>query len=95
MKKITSLFVLLFVAGTLLTNAAIFIKYYNGDSNDSVFKVKSCGSTSEVKFDHGTTSTVTIQTGCAEAVVTTSCGDVTLKDNMKVSIKNGCIKIEN
>lgn len=94
MKKSITLFAFIFVCGISSMNAAIFIKYYNGDSNDAVFKVKSCGSTSEVRFDHGTTSTVTIQTGCSDAVLTTPCGEVTLKDNMKISIKNGCIKIE-
>jgi hypothetical protein len=95
MKNLSILFVFTLLFAFSSANAGIFIKFYNGDSNDLVCKVKSCGSTSEVKFDHCTTSTVTIQTGCSEAVLTTSCGEITLKDNMKISIKNGCIKIEN
>ncbi|MEI6311708.1 MAG: hypothetical protein WCP57_05550 [Bacteroidota bacterium] len=95
MKKFISLCTIIFACGILTSQAAIFLKYYNGDSNDAIFKVKTCGSTTEVKFDHSTTSTVTIQTGCSDAVIITSCGEVTVKDNMKVSIKNGCIKIEN
>ena len=95
MKKISTLVTLLFVFGYMTMNATVYLKFYNGDSKDAIYKVKSCGSTTEVKFDHSTTSSVTIQTGCDDAVLITPCGEVKVKNNQKVTIKNGCVTVEN
>lgn len=87
-----------FLAITMLfagiLDASIHIEYYNKDSKDYEFNVKTCGSSTTVEFDHSRTSSVTIQSGCNEAVISTSCGKVTVKDGDKVVISNGCIKIE-
>ncbi|MGB1247572.1 MAG: hypothetical protein ACPG4Z_01710 [Chitinophagales bacterium] len=75
-------------------DAAIYIKYYNKDSNSYEFDVKTCGSSKTVEFKGSTTSSVTIQSGCDEAVIYTDCGEITVKDDAKVTIKDGCIIIE-
>jgi len=73
---------------------AVTLKYINKDSKDYEFKVKSCGSTTKVEFDKSKTSTVTIQTGCSDAVIFDKCGEVKVKQGDKVIIKDGCIKVE-
>lgn len=76
------------------TFAGITLRYYNKDSKTHEFKVKTCGSTKEVEFGSSRTASVTIQTGCSDAVIYTDCGEVTVKDGMKITIKDGCIKID-
>jgi len=73
--------------------AGITLRYYNKDSNDHEWKVKTCGSTKTVEFDKSKTASVTIQTGCSDAVIYTDCGEVTVKDGDNITIKDGCIKI--
>lgn len=72
--------------------AGTTLRFYNKDSQDRTFKVVTCGNHTEVSFYHSTTSSVTIQ-GCSDAVITTSCGDVKVKDGDKVIIENGCVKV--
>jgi len=92
MKKLAALTLCLLLAAS--TFAGTYLKYYNADSKDYVFKVVTCGNHTEVKFDHSTTSTVTIQ-GCSDAVITTPAGDIKVKDVDKVEIRNGVLKIVN
>lgn len=90
MKKIFALF--LAVTFVCSAFAGTTLRYYNKDSKDYTFKVKTCGNSTEVTFSHSTTSTVTIQ-GCSDATITTNCGEVKVKDNEKVIIQDGCVKV--
>ena len=90
MKKITTLFLTLaFISSAY---AGTTLRYYNKDSKDQNFKVTTCGNHTDVTFSHSTTSSVTIQ-GCSDAVISTSCGDVKVKDGDKVVIQDGCVKV--
>lgn len=73
---------------------AVSLRFYNKDSKDHKFKVKICGSTKTVEFRRSRTSTITIQGSCREAVIYTDCGEVTVKDDQRIIIKDGCIKID-
>ena len=76
------------------TAFGIFLKYYNKDSKSYEFKVKTCGSTTKVKFDSSKSSSVTIQSGCSDAIIFDKCGEVKVEKGDKITIKNGCIKID-
>lgn len=91
MKKLalTSLAVVALLASSF---SAVTIRYYNKDSKSHTFKVKIDGSSKEVTFDASKTSSVTIQGGATECVVSSSCGDITLKSGDSIEIKDGCIK---
>lgn len=71
----------------------VSLRVYNKDSKDHKFKVKICGSTKTVEFKRSKTTTVTIQGSCRDAIIYTECGEVKVKDNQKITIKDGCIKI--
>ncbi|AUP81531.1 hypothetical protein C1H87_04390 [Flavivirga eckloniae] len=71
----------------------ITLRYYNKDSKDYEFKVKSCGSTTKVKFGKSRTASVTIQTGCSDAIIYDNCKEVEVKKDDKITIKDGCITI--
>ncbi len=73
--------------------ASVYIKYYNKDSQTHKFKVKKNGSTSTVEFRGSTTGAATIQGSGDTAIIVTKCGEVKIKTNSKIEIKNGCIKI--
>jgi Tol biopolymer transport system component len=73
--------------------ASVYIKYYNKDSQKYVFKVQMDGSTKEVTFNGSTTSASTIQGSGKKAVIETSCGNVEIKDDSKIEIVKGCIKV--
>ncbi|MCW3126119.1 MAG: hypothetical protein JWO03_1777 [Bacteroidetes bacterium] len=73
--------------------AGVTLRYYNEDSKDYTFKAKTCGSDKDVTFDHSRTSTLTIQSGCSDAVISTSNGDVKVKDGDKIHIKNGKVEV--
>lgn len=95
MKKIKSLLAIILLMSVFTSaNAAIYIKYYNTDSKSYKFKVKTCGSTKSVEFGSSKSSSVTIQSGCDDAIIYTDCGEITLKDDDKIKIKDGCIIIE-
>ncbi|MDO5981875.1 hypothetical protein [Flavivirga spongiicola] len=72
----------------------ITLRYYNKDSNDHEFKVKTCGSTTKIKFEKSRTSSVTIQTGCSDAIIYDNCKEIKVKKGDKITIKNGCITID-
>ncbi|NJL64490.1 MAG: hypothetical protein HC903_25035 [Methylacidiphilales bacterium] len=96
MKK-ALLLVILATMPTLLFSspslAAVYIKYENKDSEKHVMKVQMDGSSKEVTFNGRTTGAATIQGSGKNAVIETSCGKVEVKDDSKVEIKNGCIKV--
>ena len=74
--------------------AAVYIKYSNQDSQKHVMKVRMDGSTKEVTFEARTTGAATIQGSGRAATIETACGNVEIKDDAKIEIKNGCIKIQ-
>ncbi|WP_413200611.1 hypothetical protein, partial [Nostoc piscinale] len=63
------------------------------DSTKHVMTVKMDGQTKEVTFNSNTTGAATIQGSGKVAVIETSCGKVEIKDESKIEIKNGCIKV--
>jgi len=96
MKKVISLFVLTAISTLNFANAAsasVYIKYFNKDSQKHVFKVQMDGLTKEVTFNASTTSASTIQGSGRVATIETSCGKVEVKDDSKIEINKGCIKV--
>ena len=87
---------LLSIAFLLVVNlaSAFTIKYYNKDSKNHTMEVRSNGSTQKVEFTSSTSGSTSIQTSASEVEIKTSCGWVKVKDGAKISIKDGCIKIE-
>lgn len=74
--------------------SAFTIKYHNKDSKNHTMEVRSNGSTQKVEFTSSTSGSSSIQTSASEVEIKTSCGWIKVKDGAKVSIKDGCIKIE-
>jgi hypothetical protein len=72
--------------------SAVSIRYYNNDSKTHTFKAKIDGTNKEVTFDSSRTSDVTIQGSDNEAIIYTNCGEVKVKTNASIEIKDGCIK---
>lgn len=91
MKKITITAMLVLMFG-INAFASVYIKYYNKDSTTHKMSVKMNGSTKTVEFNKSTTGATTIQGSGDTAVISTKCGDVTVKTNSKIEIKDGCIK---
>jgi hypothetical protein len=77
----------------LQTKASVYIQYYNKDSKTYTFDVKIAGTMTKVEFGGSRTSSVTIQGGSSECIIYTSCGEVKLSNNVKITISNGCITI--
>ncbi|AKG20064.1 hypothetical protein [Calothrix sp. 336/3] len=75
------------------TLASVYIQYYNKDSQKYVMKAQMDGSTKEVTFDSSRTAAATIQGSGKVAIIETPCGKVEIKDNSKIEIKDGCIKV--
>ena len=93
MKKFIAFsFALLMIIGTL--GAAVTLRYYNKDSTSYTFKVKIDGSTKAVEFDASKTSSVTIQGGATEAVISCGCGDVKVKTGDNIEIEKGCVRVK-
>lgn len=82
------------VAFAMPSVATVYIKYSNQDSQKHVMKVRMDGSNKEVTFEARTTGAATIQGSGREAAIETACGKVEIKDDSKIEIKNGCIKIQ-
>jgi hypothetical protein len=80
-----------FTSSTLF--AYVTINYYNKDSKQYKWKVTMDGNSKEIIFDAGKTAVVTVQGSGTSCVIETPCGKVTIKDRMKIEIKDGCIKI--
>lgn len=96
MKHLRHLTALSLIVGSLLAarpaEASVYVKYYNKDSKKHVFDAKCSGSAYKVEFSASTTGAATIQ-GSAPCVVKHAGGEITLKGNEKVEIKDGVIKI--
>jgi hypothetical protein len=90
-KQIVILGLLLLLSG--IARSTVYIRYYNADSKTYKFEVKIAGTMTTVEFGGSRTSTVTIQGGSSECIVYTPCGEVKLTNDVKISIKNGCISI--
>ncbi len=73
---------------------AFSIRYYNKDSKKHTMEVRSNGSTQKIEFSSSTTSTASVQTSASEVEIKTECGWVKVKDGAKITIQNGCIKID-
>lgn len=88
--------IIMSVAFLLVANiaSAFTIRYYNNDSKKYTMEVRSNGSTQKIEFSGSTTSSASVQTSASEVEIKTECGWVKVKDGAKISIKNGCIKIE-
>lgn len=82
---------MIFLASSVF--AGITLRYQNKDSKKHEMEVKTCGSKKTVEFKSSTTGSVTIQTGCSEAIIYTDCGEITVKAGDNITIKDGCIKI--
>lgn len=74
--------------------SAFTIDYYNKDSQKYTMEVKSNGSTQKVEFNASTSGATSIQTSASEVEIKTSCGWVKVKNGAKITIKDGCIKVE-
>jgi phosphoribosylformylglycinamidine (FGAM) synthase-like amidotransferase family enzyme len=88
--------IILSAAFLLVANlaSAFTIRYYNNDSKNHTMEVRSNGSTQKIEFTSSTTGSTSVQTSASEIEIRTECGWVKVKDGAKISIKNGCIKIE-
>lgn len=91
--KLKSILTVALLAATTIANA-FTISYYNKDSQKYTMEVKSNGSTQKVEFNSSTSGSTSIQTSASEVEIKTSCGWVKVKDGAKVTIKDGCIKVE-
>lgn len=91
--KLKTLFTAAFLLVTTIASA-FSINYYNKDSKKHVMEVKSQGSTQKVEFSSSTTGVASIQTSASEVEINTSCGWVKVKNGAKITIKDGCIKVE-
>ena len=80
-------------AFNISTYADVYLRYYNKDSKTWTFKVKIGGSNKEVTFDSSRTSSVTINGAYETAEIETECGWVTVSDDDRIEIKDGCIKV--
>lgn len=74
--------------------SAFSIRYYNKDSKKHTMEVRSNGSTQKIEFSSSTTSTASVQTSASEVEIKTECGWVKVKDGARITIQNGCIKID-
>ena len=83
---------MVFLVSTL--HAAVTIRFENKDSKTHKMEVKISGSKKTVEFAGSRTASVTIQGGSTECVISTDCGDVTVKDGDRITIKDGCIEVE-
>ena len=91
--KLKTLFTAAFLLVTTIASA-FTINYYNKDSKKYVMEVKSQGSTQKVEFSASTTGATSIQTSASEVEINTSCGWIKVKNGAKITIKDGCIKVE-
>lgn len=91
MKKLSTLVALGISLLSLSASAAVTVRYHNGDSQKHVFSAVCSGSKYTVTFDASTTGSTTIQ-GSGPCKVSTPGGEVELKQDDKIEIKNGTIK---
>lgn len=91
-KQMLILAVLLFLVSGI-ARSSVYIQYYNADSKTYTWDVKIAGTMTKVEFGGSRTSTVTIQGGSSDCIVFTPCGEIKLTNNVKITIRNGCITI--
>jgi len=91
LKKIFLVFALVLVANIA---SAFTVRYYNKDSKKHTMEVRSNGSTQKIEFNSSSTSSATVQTSASEVEIKTECGWIKVKDGAKITIQNGCIKID-
>lgn len=92
-KKVSVLLLVVFLAAGI-SQAGVYIKYYNKDSKTHKFDVKIGESTRTVEFGSSRSAAVTIQGGGDKAEIKTDCGWVTIEDDSKIEIKDGCITVK-
>jgi putative flippase GtrA len=90
--KMFSLTLVFFAIASIAS--AFTIRYYNNDSKSYKMEVRSNGSTQVIEFSSSTTSSASVQTSASEIEIKTECGWIKVKNDAKITIKNGCIKIE-
>ncbi|WP_109832618.1 hypothetical protein [Reichenbachiella versicolor] len=88
------LLVIALVFSASIAQAGVTLRYYNKDSKDWTFDVKISGSSKTVEFNSSRTSSVTIQGGNDKAEIKTECGWITVEDDDRIEIKDGCITIK-
>lgn len=89
-----SLFLTLVTLFVINVANAFTIRYYNKDSKKHTMEVRSNGSTQKIEFNASSTSSATVQTSAKEVEIKTECGWIKVQDGAKVTIKDGCIKID-
>lgn len=77
----------------LTAEAAVTVRYHNGDSQKHTFDAVCSGSKTSVTFDASTTGSATIQ-GSADCIVKFQGGEVKLKGGENIEIKNGKIQVK-
>lgn len=73
--------------------AAVTVRYHNGDSNKHTFDAVCSGSKSQLVLDGNTTGSATIQ-GSGPCKVKHAGGEVELKGNENIDVKDGKITIK-
>jgi len=94
MKKFLVVILLSFIVFGFTSPNAVTLRYYNKDSQTHTFPVKIAGSSKSVTFEASRTSSVTIQGGSNEAVISCNCGDVKVSGGDNIEIKDGCITVK-
>jgi hypothetical protein len=77
---------------SLAASAGVTVRYYNQDSRKYELEATCSGSKYPASFDANATSNVTIQ-GSGPCVLHTERGDVTLRGDEKIEIKDGRFSI--
>lgn len=93
MKKISAGLMLGVSLFALSADAAVTVRYHNGDSKKYTFEAVCSGSHTSVTFDGSTTASATIQ-GSGPCKVKDAGGEVTLKGNETIEIKDGRIRVK-
>ncbi|MBK9191937.1 MAG: hypothetical protein IPM77_10715 [Crocinitomicaceae bacterium] len=93
MKRNVFLAVLMLFLFSGVARSSVYIKYYNGDSKTYTWDVKIAGVMTKVEFGGSRTSSVTIQGGSSDCIIYTPCGEFKVSNDMKITIKNGCISV--
>lgn len=93
MKRNVFLSVLMLFIFSGIARSSVYIKYYNADSKTYTWDVKIAGVMTKVEFGGSRTSSVTIQGGSSDCIIYTPCGEFKVSNDMKITIKNGCISV--
>lgn len=93
MKRFTILLVFLAFFSTM-ASASVYIRYYNKDAKDYKFSVNIGGQMKTVDFGSSRSASVVIAGSGDTCIINSLCGAITIKNNTKIVIENGCIKIQ-